>query len=517
MKLTSYLLFSILLLACFTSCDDEDVLPNLGDVPAPSELSLNFSIANDNSGEVTIQPNGRGVTSYAIDFGDGSEPLAELAPGEAAINVYELGTYNVVLTAMGINGLTTSFSQELTVSFLPPQNLVVTITPTPGNALSIDVTATADLETNFQVFFGEDPTAEPVTFIEGQTVSYAYQAVGTYDVRVVAISGGAASIEETTSVTISNPVVLPLDFENPSLNYEIFGFGSATASIIDNPDVSEGNNSSRVATMAKPAGSEVWAGVAMPLGEVINFNGLTQVKMNVWSPRAGVSVLLKLENGDDNTVFIEVATPTTVANSWEELVFNFAGADFSNEYQTVVVFFDFGTSGMNEVFYFDEIELTDGMGELNFPLDFEANDIEFAFTGFGGANAEVINNPDASGINTSSKVGQFIKNVGSETWGGVFIDVDEPIDFSGTQNVKLKIWSPVVGAPILLKIENPADGDINREATVNTTVANQWEELTFNLSGIQDLANIRRVVLFCNFGTSGNAQPYYFDDIQLAQ
>jgi hypothetical protein len=39
---------------------------------------------------------------------------------------------------------------------------------------------------------------------------------------------------------------------------------------------------------------------------------------------------------------IEVDATSTIANGWEELTFDFPGIVSSNNYQRVVVFFDFG-------------------------------------------------------------------------------------------------------------------------------------------------------------------------------
>lgn len=507
-------LYILLLALLFVGCDDEDLLPALSDVAAPSELSLTFEVAQDNSGNVTIIPNGRGVTAYTIDFGDGSSETAEIAPGEAAVHTYTQGNYTVGLVAMGINGKTTTYSESLMVDFAAPQNLVVTVAGTPGNPFSIDVSATAELETGFQVYFGDVADETPVSFTEGDIVQHAYAAVGDYAVRVVAVSGGAATIEETVMVTIANPLLLPIDFESEFLNYDLLGFGNATAGVVDNPDVSEGNNSSKVGTLLKPANAEVWAGAFMTLGSPLDFSDLQKISAKVWSPRAGVPVILKLENGTDQNIFIEATQNTTVANGWEELIFDFSGNDFSQDYQKLVIFFDFGNAGQGESFYFDNLKQTDGSGTIQLPLNFEAPDLTFTFDGFGGAGAEVIDNPDASGINTSTKVGSFTKAFGSETWGGVFIDLAEPINFSNSQQIRLKVWSPEAGVAILLKFENPDNPDENMEVPVNTTVANQWEELTYEFTGIQNLNGLSRVVLFCDFGNAGTEQTYYFDDIR---
>ncbi len=513
MKLSKYL-FLLLFVLVFAACEDEDILPALENIEAPSDLSLTFSVAGDNSGAVTIQPNGRGATVYTVDFGDGAAAAAEVAPGESVIHVYTQGTYTVSLEASGINGKTTTMSEELVVDFAAPENLVVTIVGTAGNPLSIDVSATADLETGFEVYFGDVADEVPTTFQEGDVVQHAYPDVGDYDVRVVAVSGGAATVEETITVTIANPLLLPVDFESSFQEYEIIGFGRATAQVVDNPAVDEGNNSARVGEINKTSGSEVWAGAFMTLGEPIDFSALKKIRIKVWSPRAGIPVIMKLENFDDADINIENTQTVTSASGWQEVTVDFSDVDLSQTYQKVVLFFDFGTAGQDENFYFDDMEQTDGNADIQLPLNFEANDIEYTFEGFGGASAEVIDNPDASGINTSAKVGSFTKSFGSETWGGVFIDTADPIDFSGSQQARIKVWSPVAGATILLKFENPDNPDDNIEVPATVMAANQWEELTYDFSGIENFANISRVVVFCDFGNAGDESTYYFDDIQ---
>ena len=512
MRLSIYLL---LITLAFTGCvDDEDNIPNLDDVTAPSELSLDFAIANDNSGTVSILPGARGATLLRIDFGDGTGETAEMAPGETASRVYTEGTYTVTLTAIGINGRETTMTQELSVSFAAPQNLMVLIEPITGNALGIRVSATADLETDFAVYFGENDDEEPTVFTEGETVDYTYSAVGTYTVRVVARSGGSQTAEESVEVTVSDPLTLPVTFDDRDV--EIFGFGGANPAIVGNPDPNEANSSSRVVQVTKTSGSEVWAGVVFELGQPIDFSNGSQIQLTTWSPDAGIPVLVKLENSTDPNVFIEVTVNTTVASGWEVLTANFGGGDLSQEYSKIAVFFDFGTAGQGKEYYFDAVTQTDGVPELGLPLDFEiSGEGIYSFTGFGGAGAGVQPNPDQSGINTSATVVEFRKGVGSEVWGGVFIDLDAPIDFSSSQMVSVKVWSPKVGAPILLKIENPDNGDENREISVNTTTSGEWEELVFNLSGIETLNNQRRVVIFADFGTSGDDIPYYFDDFRL--
>lgn len=516
MRILKYQLFLFLLVGLF-SCTEEDTVPELEGIPAPSNISALFTIASDNSGDVTILPNGQGVTQYTVFFGDGSEESAEVRPGEGATHTYTEGNYTVTVDAMGVNGKVTTFAQDLTVAFAAPQNLEVSIVSVPGDPFSIDVAATAELETFFEVYFGETPDEEPTAFMEGETVRHTYSATGEYEVRVVARSGGTASAEALDTVVIANPLLLPIDFEDLTQDYVFNDFGGATSIVVDNPDMSGANLSSRVGQLNKMDGSEVWAGSFLDLGEPIDFTSAQKIAIKTWAPEAGIDILLKVENADDPELFYEVTLQNTVANEWEELIFDFSEADFTNDYNRVVVFFNFGTAGTDEDYYFDDIEVTDGSAELTFPVDFENPNINYSFDGFGGASAEVIDNPDMSPPNESSKVAQFIKAEGSETWGGVFFDMGNPIDFTSNQKVRMKVWAPTSDVQIILKLENLDDADVFIEVFVQNTVANQWEELEFDFTGADFSNDYQRVVLFFDFGTAGTGEAYYFDDIQLVE
>lgn len=503
------------LLLALASCENEDELPQLDDVAAPSNISALFTIASDNSGLVTIQPNGQGVTAYTVHFGDGTDESADLGPGERVRRTYAEGTYTVRISAMGINGKVTEHQQELMVSFLPPDNLEVTIARVTGNPFAIDLSATADFATFFEAYFGEVDEEEPTLFMPGETVRYTYSDVGEYPVRVVARSGSTGSAEFTDTVIVSNPLLLPIDFESTAQNYAFTNFGGASVSVVANPDVSEGNPSARVGELVKQAGSEVWAGSFLDLGQPVDFSEFQQIGMKVWSPIAGIPIIMKLENLGDPNLFIEVEVQNTAAGEWENLVFDFSGGDLSNEYQRIVFFFDFGTEGDDSAYYFDDIKLTDGTAELNLPIDFESGETIYGFTGFGGASAEVIPNPDPSGLNGSSRVGSFVKNTGSETWAGVFIDMAGPINFGDREKISMKVWAPQSGVTVLLKLESISNPGVEIEVAVQNTIANGWEELEFEFAGINSADAYQRVVLFFDFGNTGTAVPYYFDDIQL--
>ena len=690
MKALKYLLSLSFLLVMAAGCKKEnnDDISFLDSAIASDKLTALFEITQDNSGLVTITPNGEGVSYYEIYYGDATTTPAKVSPGKNTQHIYAEGVYNVKIVAYNIIGNKTEVTKQLTVSFRAPENLVVTAVIDGANRYKLNVSATALYETMFRVYFGDVPNEVPVTFLEGATVSRIYAAVGTYTLRVVALSGGIATTTFTTTITITDPVLLPITFESPTVNYSFTDFGGGAVTRITNPQSNGINTSTRVGRMVKNAG-EVYGGSLIALGSPIDFSANKIFRMKVFSPRAGAKVLLKVENLTNGGISFEKEVLTTVANTWEDMAFDFRAINTTNSYQKVVlifelgtmgdgspnftflfddirlsnqmptsllalpvtfdqaginyevidfgnnqsveandptnaankvkrttkpsgaetwagttigagftaripftasttqmsvrvyspaagirvrlkvedrtnnarsveteamtqavntwetlifdfanqssgtaamnltfnydmasIFFDFGNAGTGRIFFWDDVRFLAANTTPNYltlPLDFQSTTFAYPFTNFGGGVVTVVNNPSATGINTSTKVGKMVKGP-PEVYGGSFIELVNPINFSVLRTFKVKVFSPRVGAKLLLKVENATNGGINFEREVATTTANAWEELTFNFSTINVGNSYSKVVLIFDLGTTGDGSPnftYYFDDIKL--
>jgi hypothetical protein len=159
---------------------------------------------------------------------------------------------------------------------------------------------------------------------------------------------------------------LPLDFESANLTFAWGGFGNVDASVVTNPDKTGANVSDKVVKIDKKSGAETWGGASLNLESTPDFSKGTKVKVNVWSSKAGVDILYKMEvstspkDGNGNpTVFIEVHATTTVANAWNVLTFDLTSAanfSTSNKYDRVILFPDFGKGGTGDTYYFDDIK-----------------------------------------------------------------------------------------------------------------------------------------------------------------
>jgi hypothetical protein len=514
MKNIKFLFVALLVaIVALWSCESDDNTDLSLALAAPTDLGLIYNITQDNSGLVTISPSGVDVTSFEVFYADGTEESIVLPLGNNAQRSYAEGTYPVRVVATNLGGKTTEFTRDLVVSFRAPENLVVTVSESATSNYGVSVSASADFETSFEVTFGEDPTLPAVLFMEGDVVNYDYNGIGTFTITVTALSGGAATTAVTEVVIIEDPVTLPLDFESSTLNYNMIPF-EAAVSIITNPDISAGNPSSNVTSIEK-TGALTYGGVVVPLSGPIDFSGPQSLRMKTWSPMPiGTKVTVKMESSDGAISTADYDAFTTKVGEWETLFFDTTGLDTTQPFSRFVVFFDLGGAPTGDVNYFDDMELADGPPIL-LPLDFEDARRQYNIGTNNGAFT-IIPNPVPDAVNSSSTVMQFDRpGTGPNNFSLVAIVVDRPVAFSGATSFTLKVYSPRVGLPVWLKIERIGNGGLFQEVTsVTTSVANGWEELTFNSfsgSATDDLRNI--VIFFDPLAATSGPETIYIDDL----
>ena len=151
------------------------------------------------------------------------------------------------------------------------------------------------------------------------------------------------------------------------------------------------------------------------------------------------------------------------------------------------------------------------------PIDFESGSTTYTFTDFDGGTATKIANPNSGGINTTANVAKMVKGPG-QIWAGSLLSLASPIDFSVNKIFKVKVFSPRVGAKLLLKVENLTNPAISFEKEATCTTANTWEELTFDYSLINTSNSYQKLVFIFDLGTLGDSSAnftYLFDEIRL--
>ena len=311
-------------------------------------------------------------------------------------------------------------------------------------------------------------------------------------------------------------LTLPITFDNSSVTYTMTDFDGGTTALVANPDATGLNMTPNVLQMIKNGG-QVWGGSKLSLAAPLDFSTNNTFKMMVYSPRVGCPVLFKLE--ESGGAFVERTTNTTVANAWEELSWDFAGPT-TNLYTDLTFIYDLGVMGngsANFTFYQDEIRFVPGgvaPAGLTLPITFDNANITYTMTDFDGGTTALLTNPFPGGINTTPKVLQMVKN-GGQVWGGSKLMLSSPVDFSSNTTFKMRVYSPRTGCPVLFKLEGP--GGVFVERTTTTTVANAWEELSWDFSG--STSNTYNEITFIyDLGVMGDGSAnftFYQDEIQF--
>lgn len=202
MKILKYTLSLALLILAIHSCSKDDDVVNIDKIVAPSNVSAAVRITQDNSGLATITPLADGAIGFVITFGDSSEPSETVLPGKSVNHIYKEGTYELTIKAIGLNGLSTSTTQTIAVVFQAPENLEVSISNDLTISKQVNVSASADFATYYQVDFGEDGS-DPVEGNIADVVSFVYKEVGVYTITVTAFSGAIETISHTEEFEVT--------------------------------------------------------------------------------------------------------------------------------------------------------------------------------------------------------------------------------------------------------------------------------------------------------------------------
>ncbi len=413
-----------------------------------------------------------------------------------------------------------------------------------ANEVSVDHGGTGWEVLSFN--FGTDAVK---SFIDGDPENgQAFVPTGMYSTLVLFVEIGETTagtfyfddIEQESSTT--DPLKLPIDFDGS------VAYASATSGVafevVTNPNQS-GINSTDTKVGSLTNSGSAFEALTVVLDEAIDFSGANKtITMKVYSEIA-YPVLFKLETGVNGERVNEVEVEHG-GTGWEELTFDFNNArkSFVNgdpengqpfvptgQYDSFSIFLDFAgtTAG---TFYIDDIVQTDSDGtgggtgstKTSFPVNFET-----AANGGAAANwsifenvdnppLEIISNPDASGANTSATVAKFTARQAGQPFAGTITQLETPFTLSASNSiVKILVWKSVI-SDVGIKFENAAGGSTGEIKVANTKI-DEWEELTFDFSGVigdPNNTDITGLVVFPDFNDS-RAQDNiaYFDNITL--
>ncbi len=513
------------LLVALSCTDNLRDLSFLDTIALPSNVNATYNITQDNTGLVTITPSADGASYFNIYFGDNTANPTKVDQGKSVNHTYAEGTYSVKIEAFNIKDQKTEATQQLIVSFKAPQNLVVTIQNDLAVSKKVNITANADFATMFDFYSGETGKTAPVVSGNiGSTVSYTYTTAGTYPVRLVAKGAAIATTEYTADFTVTEilqPIASATKPPSRSATDVISVYGSEYTNItgVDTfPDWNQGGQGSSWGTFSLNGDDMLqytklsYQGIQFQAAE--DLTAMEFIHLDVWTSgdvtRLETS-LISVSSGEK-----PVWTNLT-AGQWTSI--DIPITDFTSQGLTVADIHQLklvgdpwgaGTVFVDNIYFYRAPTVT---APNALPLTFE----DLGLSGFDGGTTSIVANPDTNG-NASSMVMQMVKGSG-QPWAGSKITLDQPFSFAGGTQLKVKVWSPRVGLNLLLKYEDSQAWPntlASNEVTVATTVANAWQELTFDMTGVDPNVSYNNLVLIMDNGTQGDGTAnytIYVDDI----
>ena len=312
----------------------------------------------------------------------------------------------------------------------------------------------------------------------------------------------------------------PIDFEvggnGANWTWTVTEDGTNPAlELVDNPNTTGINTSAKAAKMITEIAGNPWALTFSDDIGTFTFDASNSVVKMMVRKDVATNVGLKFEG---TSAAKEILKPSVVVNGdWEELTFDFTSV-IGSTYNRIVIIPDFAARTQDHVVYFDNITFGSGGSAPVFrstPITFEPKGSTWIWmVDQDGTNPAlgIVDNPNMSSPNTSSKVAMFTAQVAGAPWALVISDDIGSFKFDNTNSLVKMMVRKSVASNVGVKFEGPG---VAKEVLVANTVTNgDWEELTFDFSS-EEGKTFNKLVIIPDFAPRTTENIVYFDNLSF--
>ena len=277
--------------------------------------------------------------------------------------------------------------------------------------------------------------------------------------------------------------------------------------VVENPDPDGVNGAGPVGEFRDPPGG--FAALVYRFANPIDLAANPVVKLKYWSPIAN-RLLVKLEGG--SSPGREIGVDITATNEWQDIEIDFSPF-IGDNHRSLTLFTNAGVNAPGVIYYFDDIRFVERQADILEDFDGATPNLLWGVrnnnTAINGT-FRVIANPDASGLNTTSNVGEHVK--GSSALSTVVALSADPIDLSENQQLNMLVWAPAGSQEVRASLISPTAGRVDITRDIPTT--QEWVEMGFNFEDLAGATDVVTLELVFDPGITG-ARTYYFDQLAI--
>jgi PKD repeat protein len=470
-----------------SSCNEDD------DKEPPLLIKAKFTVELDDLTPTTAHFTNTsiGAKTYSWDFGDDSQPSSEANPSH---NYTAAGTYTVQLTATADDGRTSKYSADVTIADPLIQLKKLTGTTSKTWKLLRELTLGGfPIQVGPQGFastywaFGKDTKLSDRPCALNDEYTFNINGTFTYDAKgdVFADAGQFGPWSDDIGSICTD-----------ATDENFIGK--------EGVDISAWNSGAHTFTYNTASSELTVSGLGAFIGiQKVGTTGEVSV------PQESVTYkVVSLTDGDVDKLVLDAIHSS--GNAWRIVLVHY---DDPADEPAIP-----GEEEPNEDCIADEAESISGAAGILLSLE----SVDSQMGGFGGVTGGSIANPYVTGINTSCYVNQYDRSTaGCETWGGAAILLSDAIDFGSTtkKKFKLKVYAETKVADVVLRLERLPYPDVDpaEERTATITATGEWQELTFDFSGVTDPNTYKNIVIYFDRGNCAEAVKFFFDDLKQVE
>jgi hypothetical protein len=293
------------------------------------------------------------------------------------------------------------------------------------------------------------------------------------------------------------------------------GFASVTAT------KPAGGGSGSVLRLLR-SGGEPYALAVVDVAAIPFTSTRKTLSARVYSPTAGIPMMIKLETTGNTANSGNVSSNETVVVGWQTLTWTFSSIDTALAWTAIVLLPNLDTvdAAPGKEYFFDDVALNAAAAPpppagstavVNFDTTLPT---AVRDTGGTGGFASVTTTPPAGGGSGSAL--RLLRS-GGEPYALAVVDV-AAIPFTSTRKtLSARVYSPTAGIPMKVKLETTGNTANSGNVSSNETVVVGWQTLTWTFSSIDTALAWTAIVLLPNLDTIDTApgKEYFFDDVAL--